>query len=124
MNVFDPEDDLENDLKQFLINVPEQFLINVNGEGGSGKSYVIKVLSSHLQQRADNHRVRNPLIRAAPIGVTANNINGFILHSLLRLPVEKSKFQPLNSANLSILQQQFKGIKFLIIDEKSMLSLT
>ena len=48
MNVFDPEDDLENDLKQFLINVPEQFLINVDDKGDSGKSYVIKVLSSHL----------------------------------------------------------------------------
>jgi cytidylate kinase len=37
MNAFDIGDDLE------------QFLINVDGEGSSGKSYVIKVLSSYLQ---------------------------------------------------------------------------
>ena len=36
MNTFDNGDDAE------------QFLINVDSEGGNGKSYVIKVLSFHL----------------------------------------------------------------------------
>src|SRR5437868_1669108 len=58
----------------------EQFLINIDDEGDSGESYVIKVLSSHLQQHANELGVRNPLIQAAPTGVAANNINRFTLH--------------------------------------------
>ena len=76
--MFDTEDDIK------------QFLINIDDKSSSGKSYVIKVLSSHLQQRIDELEVYNLLIQAAPTRVIANNINRSILHSLLRLLVKKS----------------------------------
>ena len=34
-------------------------LINVDGEGGSSKSYIIKVFSFHLQQHVDELGVHN-----------------------------------------------------------------
>ena len=47
------------------------------------KSYMVKVLASHLQQASLSEK--SPVIRAAPTGVASNQINGQTLDSLLRL---------------------------------------
>ena len=99
-----------------------QLLVNINGEGGSGKSYLIKLLSSHLLQIAEENRRKNSIFRVAPTGIAAHGIHGHTLHGLLKLPI-KGNFQDLSSTNLSTLQNSFREVFFLIFDEKSMIGL-
>ena len=101
---------------------PEALRINVDGFAGTGKSYMIAMISASLQQEARAAGKSDPVSRAAPTGIAAFNIQGRTLHSLLRLPVKK-KFVPLSSTTLIALQEVFKSCKFLIIDEKSMVGL-
>ena len=57
---------------------------------------------------------------AAPTGVAAFNIDGHtLLHSLLSLPV-KGDFQDLQGERLHDMQQSLADMKYLIIDEMSM----
>jgi ATP-dependent DNA helicase PIF1 len=75
-----------------------------------------------LQDIAEQHSRENPLQRAAPTGVAAFAINGSTLHSLLHLPV-KTTFKELPLASLIALQRMFRDIRYLIINEKSMVDL-
>ncbi len=95
-------------------------LLHVDGGGGTGKSYMINMLSAHLQQTHE----KSPILRAAPTGVASNQINGQTLHSLLRLPIDNN-YRPLSETPtvLRNLQRIFADIRYLIIDEKSMLGL-
>lgn len=60
--------------------------IQVDGGRGTGKSYMAKVLSAHLQAAAPSGS-RSPIVRTAPTSVASNQIFGVTLHSLLRLPI-------------------------------------
>ncbi len=97
-------------------------LLQVDGGGGTGKSYMINMLSSHLQQCRPGQK--SPILRAAPTGVASNQINGQTLHSLLRLPIDGC-YRPLTESPtvLQNLQRVFAGVRYLVIDEKSMLGL-
>uniref|UniRef100_A0A0D2YD47 ATP-dependent DNA helicase n=1 Tax=Fusarium oxysporum (strain Fo5176) TaxID=660025 RepID=A0A0D2YD47_FUSOF len=98
----------------------EQILLHVDGGGGTGKSYMIKVLSSHLQRLAGNRP--SPVWRVAPTGVASNQIMGTTLHSLLRLPVDRA-FTELSPADANAVQNKLRDVRYLVIDEKSMLGL-
>ena len=100
----------------------EQLLLQVDGGGGTGKSYLINLLSAHLQAAAGARGTSTPIWRAAPNGVAGNQISGTTLHSLLRLPIDNS-FKELAPVDKRHLQQKLKNIKYLVIDEKSMLGL-
>ncbi|KJZ70452.1 hypothetical protein HIM_10154 [Hirsutella minnesotensis 3608] len=104
----------------FQCGSEEQILLHVDGGGGTGKSYLIKVLSSHLQRLAGNGP--SPIWRAAPTGVASNQIMGTTLHSLLRLPVDRA-FTELSPADANALQKKLRDVRYLVIDEKSMLGL-
>jgi hypothetical protein len=104
----------------FLSQEPSQLLLHVDGGGGTGKSYLINLLSAHLQAAAAGRGT--PVWRAAPTGVAGNQISGTTLHSLLHLPINKD-FKPLSTVDKAQLQKKLKDIKYLIIDEKSMLGL-
>ena len=93
--------------------VPEQFLIYVNGAGGSGESYIAKLLSAHLADKAKEHYLPNPILRTALTGVAVNGICGRTLHPLLRLPIDVKGFHLLSSAGLNATQADFSGIYFL-----------
>ena len=82
----------------------------VSGTAGTGKSYLIHCLRLLLQ-----HQV----VVAAPTGVAAFNIDGHTLHSLLALPI-RGEFKDLEGERLTKLQQAFSEVKYLIIDEMSM----
>lgn len=85
---------------------------------------MVKVISSHLQAEAALVDGCSPIVRAAPTGVASNQIGGQTLHSLLRLPVD-GNYRPLSETPivLNALQRRFRGIDYLVIDEKSMLGL-
>lgn len=101
---------------------PRQLLLNVDGAAGTGKTFVLLKICARLQELARQAREANPVFRGAPTGVAAFNIVGRTLHSLFRLPV-KQKTADLSPATLQSLQAQFQNVKFLIIDEKSMIDL-
>ncbi|OWT42329.1 ATP-dependent DNA helicase PIF1 [Pochonia chlamydosporia 170] len=107
-------------MDHFLTQESSQLLLHVDGGGGTGKSYLINLLSAHLQAAAAGRGT--PVWRAAPTGVAGNQISGTMLHSLLHLPINKD-FKPLSAVDKVQLQKKLKDIKYLIIDEKSMLGL-
>ena len=97
-------------------------MVNIDGEGGSGKSYLIKLLSSHLLQTAEENGGKNPVFQAAPTDIDAHGIRRYTRHRLLTLHI-KGNFQYFSSANPSALQNLLKEVFFLIFDEKSMIGL-
>ena len=82
----------------------------VSGTAGTGKSYLIHCLRLLLQHQ---------LCVAAPTGVAAFNVDGHTLHSLLSLPV-RGEFKDLEGERLNKLQQSFSKVRYIIIDEMSM----
>ena len=82
----------------------------VSGTAGTGKSYLIHSLRLLLQDR---------VFVAAPTGVAAFNVNGYTLHSLLSLPT-KADYKDLEGERLHQMQQSLASMKYLIIDEMSM----
>ena len=82
----------------------------VSGTAGTGKSYLIHCLRLLLQCQ---------LVVAAPTGVAAFNIDGHTLHSLLSLPT-RGEFKDLEGERLTKLQESFSQVKYVIIDEMSM----
>lgn len=101
---------------------PQPLLLNVDGVAGSGKTFTLLKACARLQELAQLSGKGNPVVRAAPTGVAAFNIIGRTLHSLFRLPVKQKK-SDLSNATLQSLQSLFQDIRFLIIDEKSMIDL-
>ncbi|EAQ84557.1 hypothetical protein CHGG_08571 [Chaetomium globosum CBS 148.51] len=103
---------------------PPPLRLQIDGGGGTGKSYMVKVISSHLQAKAASYGRPSPIVRAAPTSVASNQIGGQTLHSLLRLPVD-GNYRSLSETltTLNALQRRFGGIHYLVIDEKSMLGL-
>lgn len=98
---------------------PEQLLYHADGKAGTGKSFTIKATSSTLEKT-----LGNVLLRAAPTGIAAHIIQGRTLHSLLRLPIAAGEMPRLSPRTLSTLQANFRDVTAMIIDEKSMLSLS
>ncbi|SLM38641.1 P-loop containing nucleoside triphosphate hydrolase [Lasallia pustulata] len=107
---------------QFSGGTPAQLLMHVDGPAGTGKSYLIDMISTYLFDMAEQHGQPDPVLRAAPTGVAAFGIQGQTLHRLIRLPVWKL-FEPLSNSVLLRLQQLYQHCHYLIIDEKSMIGL-
>ena len=82
----------------------------VTGTAGTGKSYLIHCIRLLLT---------NELSVAAPTGVAAFIIEGSTLHTLLGLPT-RGEFKELDGNRLHQLQQSLAGVKYIIIDEMSM----
>ena len=78
---------------------PPPLQINVNREAGTGKLYLIAVLSTTLYTIARANSKPSLLARAAPTRVAAFNINGRTIYDLLRLPVNRP-FKELPAASL------------------------
>ena len=79
---------------------PSPLRINVNGEVGTSKLYLIAVLSITLYNIIRANSKPMLLAQAAPTGVTAFNINGRTIYNLLRLPVN-CLFKKLPAASLT-----------------------
>lgn len=105
-----------------------QLLLNVDGPlpAGTGKSFLIQVLSLSLQTMARTASnpltAKSPVLRVAPTGSASFRITGQTLHALFALPV-KGGYRPLKGAQVTMLNALLGHVKYLIVDEKSMLSL-
>jgi len=104
-------------------DLPEPLWINIDGTAGTGKSFLVSAISTELLNLASQENKPNPIICLAPTGIAAFGISGITIHSVLSLPV-KASFNPLIPSTLAKFQHQWKYIKFLIVDEKSMIGRT
>ena len=83
----------------------------VCGSAGTGKSYLINCIKEMLGSEC---------ILAAATGVAAFNIGGQTLHSLLRIPLQKTSFSNVQGLSLRDLQKRFEDVRYFIINEMSM----
>ena len=101
------------DIVTDAIDRKTQLLLIVIGDAGTGKTFTISAVS---------HVVNT--VRAAYTAKAAYQIDGFTLHSLLKIPVNsRNGFQDLKSKPLRMLQDAFKEVQLLVIDEYSLLGL-
>ena len=78
---------------------PPLLRININREVGTGKLYLITILSTTLYNIAISNSKPLLLVQAAPTKVAAFNINSKTIYKLLRLPVNHP-FKELPAASL------------------------
>ncbi|KAF5325769.1 hypothetical protein D9611_000667 [Ephemerocybe angulata] len=88
----------------------KQLLIYVGGSGGTGKSHVIKAIVALFTRLGR----RSELLLGAPTGIAAVLIGGSTLHSLALINPSG------NSSSNHKLQEVWRGVKYLVIDEISM----
>ncbi|EFN71898.1 ATP-dependent DNA helicase PIF1, partial [Camponotus floridanus] len=92
----------------------------VTGEGGTGKSFLIKTIKCWIKQNLNKDTAV-----AAPTGIAAFNIDGLTIHRLLQLPVQHGqtpKYKQLSDHVLKVLRADLKDVILLVIDEVSMIS--
>jgi ATP-dependent DNA helicase PIF1 len=103
-----------------LLPNPPPLRINVDGTAGTGKSFLIAAISTEITRLALEAQVPDPhpILRTAPTGIAAFNIQGVTLHTGFR--ISPSKWSELNPSSLGAHQESWRKIKILIVDEKSM----
>ncbi|XP_067211476.1 ATP-dependent DNA helicase PIF1-like [Linepithema humile] len=92
----------------------------VSGEGGTGKSYLIKTIRCWIKEN-----LKKDTAVAAPTGIAAFNIDGLTIHRLLQLPVEHGStpvYRQLSDHVLKLLREELDDVILFIIDEVSMIS--
>ena len=94
----------------------EQMLLYVGGEGGVGKSQVIKAVITGM----DLIKRKNEVILLAPTGAAADNIGGNTIRSALGISIAK-KQKPQVSPRI---KELWSNKTIMIIDEVSMVDLT
>jgi hypothetical protein len=84
----------------------------INGVAGTGKSYLIAAVRQTLKDKC---------VITATTGKASFNISGVTIHSLLKLPVNYKYQKELPGQSLAMLQDRSASIKYILIDEYSML---
>ena len=100
---------------------PPQILMMVHGEGGTGKSRLLKAISDTFASNGVSHL----LAKTAMSGVAASIVNGSTLHGWAALPVKKGTNTWVNRSSTEIGDRRRKNIgqaQWLTIDEMSMLT--
>jgi PIF1-like helicase/Helitron helicase-like domain at N-terminus len=93
----------------------EQLLMGVFGEGGTGKSQLIRAIKAWF----DHIHQQDRLVVTAMTGTAAAKIDGCTLHSGVGIPVERGDR---GSRRISIAKQaEWVNRQFLIVDEVSMM---
>jgi DNA replication protein DnaC len=87
----------------------------ITGSAGTGKSFILNLITEDLKQKRSNY------LLLAPTGVAATNIRGETIHSALRLHESLGGFQSLAFHDYEFFKF-LKTIDTLIIDEISMVS--
>lgn len=104
---------------------PPQLLLHLDGPGGTGKSTVVGLLRDRLELMHQHHELDGQaMVCCAPTGVAAFTISGSTIHTLLAIPVNlPSIYSPLAPKVLEEIRQNLQGVRYLLIDEKSMVGL-
>jgi hypothetical protein len=94
---------------------PEQLLMYVGGMGGTGKSHIIRATVEFFRRCG----CPDELLLSAPTGCAAVLIDGYTIHALTFLPNQKGTRVP-----VSDLEKIWHDVRYLIIDEVSMVGAT
>ncbi|XP_029661948.1 uncharacterized protein LOC115234769, partial [Formica exsecta] len=98
----------------------EVLRLYVSGEGGTGKSFLIKTIRCWIKKY-----IEKDTAVTAPTGIAAFNIDGLTIHRLFQLPVEHgrtAKYTQLSDVVLRIIREELKNVVLIIIDEVSIIS--
>ena len=87
-------------------------LLIMTGLAGSGKSYVIDAMKNLLKEKCKV---------CAYFGIAAFNVKGQTLHSVFQLPIKGKRSTDLRGQALKKLQDDMLGIKYVIMDEYSVI---
>ncbi|XP_034232800.1 uncharacterized protein LOC117640409 [Thrips palmi] len=98
---------------------PPPMRVIVQGKAGCGKSTVIAVMKSRIVAAFGPRS----FLLVAPTGAAADNIDGETIHSALLLTVPMSAFAPLTGERAKMFQESMEPVRFLIVDEYSMIGL-
>lgn len=115
MKVFSHFCSLVKGFKKKKVWVKERLIV-VQGKAGYGKSYLLKAMKYYCYQNFGD----GSFAVVAPSGVAAKNVDGETIHSYLRIPRKVAYFRPMNDDDLRLFQESKKDLKFLFIDEYSM----
>ena len=100
--------------EHFIAGTENQLLLYIAGVGGAGKSYVIHA----IVQLFERCGYSDELLLSAPTGCAAVLIHGYTIHALTFLP--QSDYKIKNQAE--VLEQLWRSVRYLVIDEISMVS--
>ena len=98
-------------------------LVIVTGGAGTGKSHTINVLEQTVERilRKAGDDIESPyILKTAPTGVAAANISGTTLHSAFSFSFG-SNYESLSDKKRDMKRNELKNLKFLIVDEISMI---
>ena len=116
--------DYVKNLSSKVMKKVKPFHIFLTGGGGVGKSHLIKTIYMSIN-KVLMYKGGNPekprILLLAPTGVAAVNIDGTTIHTALGINVG-GKLYPLNDRQRGILRNKLAEVKFIIIDEISMVS--
>ncbi|PZC79192.1 hypothetical protein B5X24_HaOG216756 [Helicoverpa armigera] len=108
-------------------NLPLKLFIT--GGAGSGKSFVLKTLVHQIQRcyapTVDQVLHASFVEITAPTGVAARLVNGKTLHSAFSLGIEKGRatvYRQMTGQRLEDMRRKWRYIRWLVIDEISMVS--
>ena len=94
-----------------------QLLLTISGEGGSGKSTLVKTIVGTLRRMFQS----NSCVKvAAPTGSAYFNGGGVTMHRLFNLPVNLNTYL-LQNDKIVKLRKEFRDIVCLIFDERSII---
>ena len=97
-----------------------QLIFFLSGEGGTGKSELVKILRDACKVIFGRNGPMEPMISLTPTGSSAFSINGFTWHNILNGPLKKKK-RELTATNAHNIATRLKGSHVINIDEVSML---
>ncbi|KAI3286470.1 hypothetical protein DTO002I6_8141 [Penicillium roqueforti] len=93
----------------------KQTLLYVGGEGGTGKSQIVKAIEAGMSPLGRKHEV----ILMAPTGAAADNIGGNTYHTSLGISIDRSRGAAMSSPVRRLWSQTI-----VFVDEVSMMDLT
>ncbi|THZ18028.1 hypothetical protein D6C91_05668 [Aureobasidium pullulans] len=96
------------------------FLVQIDGGPGTGKSFLLESIYQRINRFATSLGYRGtPVIKAAPTGVAARNIQGSTIHETFDIGIKG--YLALDATKLADLRQKLAGLRVVILDEKSMI---
>ncbi|XP_076397900.1 uncharacterized protein LOC143266155 [Megachile rotundata] len=120
---------IEKDIKKNDDEDMEQMLLFITGGAGSGKSFILKLLVEHIKRCYNptvDMMIKPSFIEVASLtGVAARQIFGKTLHSLFSLLIKKGTamtYRRLTGQRLEQERRKWRYVRWLIIDEISMVS--
>ena len=121
--------------QEFHMHIMQQSQQNINqvlcalhGGSGTGKSTVIHAIHQGLyrllKKSGQDHSIQHILL-VAPTGKAASNIHGTTIHKAFFIPAnQKLEHKPLSWDHLNTARNKFYGIRWILIDEFSMVGNT